>query len=212
MRLVSVVMDGAWNTKATGLCSSWIQCSVDCSKSEQRWWSGSCSHVLAAWRQKLLSLRCPGLPAFTCEWFQVSVLSSTTSCAFLLPRHWNQFMVFCPKHYYKKKKKISMKEAAGKYIPVHQSAVKVVVVEGPFWKNLMVRKGVLNLMIKCSTAVLCHCSKNTADAQNISGNCFKMVEFAEMKGGETDTKLSVSCTCLVYLFALLTINCFPNLC
>lgn len=112
----------------------------------------------------------------------------------------------------KKKKKISMKEAAGKYIPVHQSAVKVVVVEGPFWKNLMVRKGVLNLMIKCSTAVLCHCSKNTADAQNISGNCFKMVEFAEMKGGETDTKLSVSCTCLVYLFALLTINCFPNLC
>lgn len=46
----------------------------------------------------------------------------------------------------------------------------------------------------------------------VDGTQPKGAAFAEMKGGKTDTESSVSCTCLVYFFALLTINCFPNLC
>lgn len=217
----------AWSIKAAGLCwgssgfcydssSSWIQCSVGWSKSEQRWWSGSCSHVSAARRQKLLSSPCPGLSwlshvSGSKSHFRAPQLAVPFCCPGTEISSW-----FLPKALLQKEKKpnhqLSMKEAAEKCTPVCQSAAELVVVEGPFWKKLMVRKWVFNLMIKCSTAVLCHSSKNTADAQNVSGSCLKAVEFAEMKGGKTDTNLSVSCTCLVYLFALLTINCFPNLC
>lgn len=74
--------------------------------------------------------------------------------------------------------------------------MKLVVIEGSLWVKIRVRKGVLNLMIKCSTAA----PVTALRAQNVSGHCLKMVEFAEMKGGQTDPKLSVFCTCLVYLF------------
>lgn len=173
--------------------SSWAQCSVGWSSSEQRWWSGSCHHVLAAWRQKLL---CPRLS-------QLSHVSDSKSQSWA-PQPAVPFCCpgteisswFFPQSIIAATKKNQYWKKLQKNIQQSVGAVKLVVVEGSLWVKLRVREGVLNLMIKCSTAA----PVTALRAQNVSGHCLKMVEFAEMKGGQTDPKLSVFCTCLVYLF------------
>lgn len=94
------------------------------------------------------------------------------------------------------------------FLPVCQSAPRLLLVERLLGRFL-VRNWVFNLMIECSTAVP---AREHSSSPEFMVHSPKGAEFAEMKGGKTDTESSVSCTCLVYFFALLTINCFPNLC
>lgn len=92
------------------------------------------------------------------------------------------------------------------FLPVCQSAPRRVLVERLLGRFL-VRNWVFNLMIECSTAVPAQDS-SSPELMVHSPRGLNLLRWREVKPIES----SVSCTCLVYFFALLTINCFPNLC